>query len=426
MLTIKAEIKKQEKKNDGSYNVKIRFTLNRKVKRLSTSLFVKAEDLTKNGSIKKNTPISKEINSLVLSFQSKCNAMEIDLHSYSLDDIFSKLKFKEQQSQEIDFIMFARQWIEDSPIKSKADYTTVVNSIVDFIKRDHLYISEIKVSFLNKYAEFLQRRREARIKKLIELGKTIPSNRMQSSYMGAFRHLFKEAQRKYNDYDNQQFLIPNSPFDNIHIPRQEVTRKRAIDSLTIKKIYDLPYKNECKGQKGTCRFDLAKDCFILSFCLIGMNSADLFTVDESDGQRIFYNRTKTKDRRQDHAKMEVDIPSIILPIMEKYKDKSRKRLFNFYKFYSNRKAFNKAINYGLKQIGTELGIEDLEFYAARHSWATIALNKCKIDKYTVHAALNHVDASMKVTDIYIERDFVNENRANKKVLKYVFGKDVNF
>ena len=45
-----------------------------------------------------------------------------------------------------------------------------------------------------------------------------------------------------------------------------------------------------------------------------------------------------------------------------------------------------------------------------------------IDKYTVHAALNHVDESMRVTDIYIERDFVNENKANAKVIKYVFGK----
>jgi len=27
-----------------------------------------------------------------------------------------------------------------------------------------------------------------------------------------------------------------------------------------------------------------------------------------------------------------------------------------------------------------------------------------------------------VTDIYIERDFVNENKANAKVVKYVFSK----
>lgn len=62
------------------------------------------------------------------------------------------------------------------------------------------------------------------------------------------------------------------------------------------------------------------------------------------------------------------------------------------------------------------------FYISRHSWATIALNKVGIDKYIVHAALNHIDDSMKVTDIYIERDFVNENKANVKVVKYVFGK----
>ena len=34
MLTIKAEIKSGEQKVDGTYNVKLRFTLNRKVKRL--------------------------------------------------------------------------------------------------------------------------------------------------------------------------------------------------------------------------------------------------------------------------------------------------------------------------------------------------------------------------------------------------------
>lgn len=52
MLTIKAEIKKQEQKLDGTYNVKLRFTLDRKVKRLSTSLFVTNKDLTKDLKIK--------------------------------------------------------------------------------------------------------------------------------------------------------------------------------------------------------------------------------------------------------------------------------------------------------------------------------------------------------------------------------------
>ena len=177
-----------------------------------------------------------------------------------------------------------------------------------------------------------------------------------------------------------------------------------------------------KGQKSTCRYDLAKDCFVLSFCLIGMNSADLyFATDLQDGA-ITYNRTKTKARRADGAKMRVDIPPFILPLVEKYRDSTGKRIFNFHQYYANEKGFNKALNRGLKEIGSILGVEDLEYYAARHSWATIAVNKVGIDKYTVHAALNHIDEAMKVTDIYIERDFVNENKANAKVVKYVFGK----
>jgi integrase len=119
--------------------------------------------------------------------------------------------------------------------------------------------------------------------------------------------------------------------------------------------------------------------------------------------------------------MEVVIPTFIKPLIAKYRDDTGNRVFRFYRHFSNHRTFNAAINRGLKDIGDLLHIEDLEYYAARHSWATIALNKCGIDKYTVHAALNHVDESMRVTDIYIERDFVNENKANAKVVKYVFG-----
>lgn len=420
MLTIKAEIKRGEQKNDGTYNVKLRFTLDRKVRRLSTSLFVKSEELTKTGQFKKNTKVCKEIEKLVTAYQEKCNAMQIDLNNYSLDYIFKLLRFEEQKEKQIDFIRFSRRWIANAPIKSKETYDTAIKSLTSFVGRESLYTSEITVSFLAKYKAFLEKRRDERNKKLTETGKRIPSNRTVSLYLGCIRHLFKEAQREYNDMEDNLLLIPSSPFDNFKIPRQEATRKRVIDKSLLKRIYALPYKNKVKGSKGTCRFDLAKDCFIMSFCLIGMNSVDLYNAKEFVDGKIIYNRAKTKDRRLDQARMEVVVPSMILPLVEKYRDKTDRRLFNFYHYYSDRKAFNKAINYGLKEIGSELGIDDLEFYAARHSWATIALNKVGIDKYTVHAALNHVDESMRVTDIYIQRDFINENKANAKVVRYVY------
>ena len=72
MLTIKSEIKRQEQKLDGTYNVKLRFTLDRKVKRLSTSLFVYSKDLTKEFKIKPSSPIKQDVEALIRSYYEKC------------------------------------------------------------------------------------------------------------------------------------------------------------------------------------------------------------------------------------------------------------------------------------------------------------------------------------------------------------------
>ena len=58
-------------------------------------------------------------------------------------------------------------------------------------------------------------------------------------------------------------------------------------------------------------------------------------------------------------------------------------------------------------------------YIARHSWATIALNDAGVDKYTVHTSLNHVDDSMRVTDIYIKKSWDPIDQANRKVINLV-------
>jgi len=325
-----------------------------------------------------------------------------------------------QKQQIIDFIQFSREWIASTTIKGAPNYTTAINALVRFIGKEELDINLVTSDFLEQFKLFLNKERDARIKKLKQQGKRVTSNRTLSLYLISIKKLFNEAKKKYNKPDKN--LIPHSPFENFEIPKQEATRKRAISADIIKKVWKLPYNDMKKGYKSTCRYNLAKDCFIISFCLMGINSADLYNATEMKDSTIIYNRTKTKDRRLDGAKMMVDIPNIVQPIIDKYRDKTGKRLFNFYQYYCNEKAFNKAINYGLKEIGTILNIEDLEYYAARHSWATIALNKVGIDKYIVHAALNHIDDSMKVTDIYIERDFVNENKANAKVVRYVLGK----
>lgn len=422
MLTINPEIVKIQRQSNECFTVRLRFTINRKMKRISTSLFATSKDLTKDFKIKPSSPLKREVNNLIQSYQSKCAKLQIELNRYTIDEIMDYLNDEQQKRQTIDFIKFSREWIATTTIKGAPNYTTAINAMVRFVGEESLNINLITLDFLEQFKAFLIKEREERTKKLILQGKRVPSNRSLSLYLISIKKLFNEAKKRYNKKEKNLILIPNSPFVDFEIPKQEATRKRAIPADIIKKVWELPYRDMKRGYKSTNRFNLAKDCFILSFCLMGINSADLYNATEMKGNTIIYYRTKTKARRLDNAKMMVDIPKIIHPIIDKYRDKTGRRLFNFYQYYCDEKGFNKAINYGLKEIGSILGVDDLEYYAARHSWATIALNKVGIDKYIVHAALNHIDDSMKVTDIYIERDFVNENKANAKVVKYVFSK----
>ena len=422
MLTIRAEVLKDKKRMDGTYNVKVRFIKDKKVKRVSTDLFATDSDLTSDLKLKEESIVKQEADRLVLHYRTMVNSLHFDSENCDVSEIVNRLLCKEEAEKPIDFIAFSKKWISETTIKGKDNYTTALNSFIRFLGKEELEIKKITVDLLEQYRDYIINVRNERVKALQAEGKRVPSNRCLSLYLMSLRHLYGEAQRFYNKPDKGLMRIPHTPFEYFKIPKQEATRKRAVTPQQIKAIWSLPYQNIHKGVKHTCRPDLAKDCFILSFCLMGINSADLYNATLLRDNRLVYCRTKTKERRLDKAKMEVVVPDMVLPIIEKYRDTTGQRLFRFYKDYRDHKAFNKAINKGLKGIGDQLNIDDLEFYAARHSWATIALNKCGIDKYTVHAALNHVDESMRVTDIYIERDFVNENKANAKVVKYVFGK----
>ena len=422
MLTIKAEVQRDKQRSDGTYNVKVRFTQDRKVKRLSSSLFVTSKDLTKSFNFKEGTTVKKEVDKLINTYQEKCAKLQLEVNHYTLDDILAFLKSDREQTQPIDFILFCKEWLETTDIKGKKNYQSALNSFISYLGKGHLKTDEVTSQLLNGFKAHLNLKREKQVLQLQKQGKRIPSNRIVSLYLGSIRHLFNEAKKKYNDYDKNIILIPHSPFEHIEVPKQEATRKRALTAEVINQILMLPYICNANGKERNCPFNLAKDCFILSFCLMGMNSVDLHSCDEIEENVITYYRSKTTGRRLDKAKMKVSILPILSSLIKKYKDYTDKKVFRFYQMYNTANNFNRAINAGLKEIGKLLKVDDLEFYAARHSWATIALNKVGIDKYTVHSALNHVDEAMKVTDIYIERDFINENQANAKVIKYVFGR----
>lgn len=404
MATLKIEI--QKKKKDGTCKVAVLLTHNGERKRILTSIVLTEKDLTKGGKLK-NQSIVDELEDLVRFYRDKLNKLSLSINSMSINDIYDYLTKKEQKEERIDFLAFFRKYMEDNKEKKGIrNYKAAYNNFCSFINRPTFWIDELNVDFLKRY--------EASIK----------GARAVSLYMGSIRAVFMNAQEQYNDEDKGIIRIPYSPFRKYKVPKQNVAEKRAVDASYIKAIYELPYQVDKDGNILENRRNIAKDMFILSFMLIGMNSADLYRCDIYEDKYIKYNRSKTKDRRSDKAEIHVEVQKVCNPIFQRYKDRRGKRVFDFYTRYADEVGFNRGINIGLKEIAKEIKYSgNLEFYSARHSWATIARNDLGIDKATVHEALNHVDGSYSVTDLYIKKDFSAINKANKKVLDYVFSKE---
>jgi hypothetical protein len=400
MATFRITVRKHQKRRDGKYPISIRLTHRSKIAYIPTGYYAQQSDLTRSFELK-NSVYGKTLNANIEKYEKLILELGRNIDRYGVHELAEYiLKKVSIESQGIDFIKYARSLIaemEKKGMKQPETYRYAVNNLEKFILSQnigHLYATDITCDFLRKYES------------------SIGGIRAPSAYISILRAIFNLACEKYNDEDKGIILIPNNPFKKYKVPSQNIARKRGLDSVSVRKIFD--YKPV------GVRDELARDMFFLSFCLAGTNAIDIFNCKSPIDGYLTYEREKTRDRRRsDRALIKIRIEPEIFSLIEKYKDETDERLFNLHRRFSNHKTFGASINKGLKIIGKTIGLPDLQFYAARHSWAGIARNECGIPKSEIHEYLNHVDPDLKVTDLYLQKDWKPLANANRKVLDSV-------
>ena len=255
MLTFKAVIMPHEQKKDKTYNVKIRITYKRQVKRIPTSIFVTKDDLTKSFKLK-NPKVVAEADKLIKEYQSICSKLQVELNDYGIDDIINLIKGEKVRVKNVDFIKFSYEWISTSTSKGAKNYKSAMNAFVSYLGAETLDINQITSEMLKGFMDFLMKRRETKVATMMKRGERIPSNRMISLYLGSIKHLFNLAKKKYNHYDKGMIVVKNSPFEYFEIPKQESTRKRALSADIVFRVWKLPYVLNSDGKERICRYSL--------------------------------------------------------------------------------------------------------------------------------------------------------------------------
>ena len=410
MPTFKAEVSPRQRA-DGTYSIRIRLTHNRKYARISTPWYAERKDLTPKLEIK-SLHYRDIVEDKIREYRKICDEIQNIEKLTAVQVVDRILNFKSDTDFSLNFIEYLTSDYDKlckRGRKSTAElrkYTA--KSLSDFVGSEYINVNAITANFVREYIEHLK-------------GENGKITRKSSAYPAQVRKALNDLRNEYNDEDLGVIRIKVNPFAKVKLDKQPETEKRALSIAEIQKLIDTT-------EFDTHREEFARDMFLLSFMLVGMNSADMFTCDNCSDGILTYFRKKVSGRRDDKGEMRVRIEDIATSLFDKYRNTNAERseVFDFFSRYNDFRNFNKAINKGLQiKIKDEkgkdtdkykIGIERLQFYAARHSWATIARNDAKIDKYTVHEALNHTDASMKVTDIYIKKDFSHIWEANKKVL----------
>ena len=384
-------------KADKTWTVFIQVVYKRKRKFIQTSMSVTKKDLTASYKIK-NRQILDRGDELIKEYRRKADMLNLELNDMDINEVVDFITRK-QDNVGLNFTKYAEKWLDMTEIKGVKNYQSAINALKKYFNKDNILFSDITVNSMKDFEKSLADRPRA-----------------QSLYTNCIVKIFNDGRDYYNDEDNDVIRIKHS-LRKYTAPRQNVAQKRALSVADMISIINLPYLDAPTREGSPCRRDMAKDCFIMSFCLMGMNSVDMYNAKNFDGETLTYERTKTKDRRSDNALIAVRVHPFIKNLINKYRGNDY--LFTFRKRYSSAADFNRALNIGLKDIGRELSIDNLQFYSARHSMATIAVNDVGISKYVVNEMLNHVEPSMKVTDLYIKKDFTAINEANFRLIDYI-------
>ena len=193
------------------------------------------------------------------------------------------------------------------------------------------------------------------------------------------------------------------PFRRFKIEKER-TRKRAVSLTQLRALFDYP----CETAAEEWAIDVAR----MIFYLIGINTVDLFNLEEYDGEYIHYRRAKTG------TLYSIKVEPEAAALLEKYR--GREHLLNFRERFKHMESFKAKINKTLKGIASkDPRIPVMTSYTFRHTWATLAA-ELDIPKETIAAGLGHAQ-NATVTDVYIDFNRKKVDAANRRVLDYVAG-----
>lgn len=258
MTTFKATVKKP--RSDGFYTVYIRITHQRKSSYIKTNKIVDAAHITKGGDL--TDPVVNEYCAMLIrQYTDRLN--RVNATCWEIKEV---IEFLLKDDEEACFGDYARKFINrmetDGHERNAKNYRLAVNHLERFMGTTRLLFSNLSSSAINLWIESLSK-----------------TNRAKEMYPTCVRQIFKKAIVELNDEERGVIRIKFNPWLKVTIPKSDNTMKRAISAEACREFFNRPLP---KTKMLSPLPELGRDVALLSLCIGGINTVDLYELKKKD------------------------------------------------------------------------------------------------------------------------------------------------
>lgn len=395
-IAISIVLDKRRIKANGKYPVKLRvFTSMPRKQKLYPSIFEFTEkEFSSIWETLKPRNEYKELRQQLISLEKAANDTIKGLKQFSFEAFETAFFNKTETDYSNVFVLFdevIKQKKEIGAISTAEKYVSAKRSIQAYLqhkgqKSENLIADAINVKFLEGFTFYCEN-----IKNF--------SAATIGIYIRNLRSIYRDAIKK-GTASNE-----NYPFgkENFSIPTSKKVNK-ALTEPQLKQLWDMPPQTEKQA--------FAKDFWFFSYFSYGMNTKDICELKHTsiNGNSFFYVRAKTKNTKKERSIKEVPLTPSLKQIIERRKKYNSEYLFGVMKDddtlkqkHEKIKRFNKTVVKYFREFALYANIDkdlakQLGTYHARHSFATIAIQKGK--STALISEILH-DGNLKVTENYI-------------------------
>jgi len=384
----------RHKLKSGKYRVKVRiYTKTPRKQKFYPTDFEFSEDEFKSIWLtqkprKEHLPIRDQIRAVEVHFKQVAE----QLHPFSFET-FETILFSGSGTNDINhlFNQTIEQYKRLGKFGSAKNYYQSLRSLLEFAGKPTILFAEITTRFLQDFENYVLNVKQYRQNTL-------------ATYIRPLRAIFNKAIAE--NYIKQE----NYPFGRNSKNKYEIKTgtsiKKALSKVQLRELFQYTPANEPEQR--------ILDFFFFSYFGNGINLMDIahlqyenIVPDFQNPDRIIFVRRKTGKTKQNPTMTTIYLNDQLRQILQRYctEDHSPKNyVFDILQKsdspeikHKKVKAFNFTINHHLKKICGKIGLPQISFYAARHSFATNAINNGASMEF-VSKSLSH--SSLKQTETY--------------------------